>query len=260
MQVRKYGNPPFKVALLHGGPGAPGYMAPIARKLSDKIGILEPIQSEDSLVGQIDELKEQLQQNSTLPVTLVGSSWGAVLALFLAARESSMVKKLILIGSAVFDSKHSAMIENIRFQRLSPENQARYKSIKKNFQSAPKEQQNSIFKEWGKLFMETDLYDPITTDLEVIEVQAELHKKVWGDFVTLRNKPGYLKNLFSRIKVPVIVIHGDYDPHPIEGIRPFLESCLADPKFIIIPDCGHYPWIEKKAADYFYSILIDETR
>ena len=30
--------------LLHGGPGAPGYMAPVARELSDAFRIIEPLQ------------------------------------------------------------------------------------------------------------------------------------------------------------------------------------------------------------------------
>ena len=29
--LRKYGKPPFNVAVIHGGPGVPGEMAPVAR-------------------------------------------------------------------------------------------------------------------------------------------------------------------------------------------------------------------------------------
>jgi len=31
---RKYGNRPYEVALVHGGPGAAGEMAPVAKELS----------------------------------------------------------------------------------------------------------------------------------------------------------------------------------------------------------------------------------
>jgi len=43
--LRIYGNPPFKVAVLHGGPGATRQMAPVARELSLKRGVLEPLQT-----------------------------------------------------------------------------------------------------------------------------------------------------------------------------------------------------------------------
>ncbi len=54
--LRTYGNPPFSVAVLHGGPEAPGQMAPIARELSSKWGVLEPLQTATSLEGQIKEM------------------------------------------------------------------------------------------------------------------------------------------------------------------------------------------------------------
>lgn len=40
--LRKYANEPFKIAVIHGGPGAPGEMAPVARELSSVRGVLEP--------------------------------------------------------------------------------------------------------------------------------------------------------------------------------------------------------------------------
>jgi len=43
--LRKYGEAPFKVAVIHGGPGAPGEMAPVARELSSVSGVLEPLQT-----------------------------------------------------------------------------------------------------------------------------------------------------------------------------------------------------------------------
>jgi hypothetical protein len=41
--LRKYGNPPFRLAVTHGGPDAPGEMAPVARELSTFWGALEPL-------------------------------------------------------------------------------------------------------------------------------------------------------------------------------------------------------------------------
>jgi len=47
--VRKYGKAPFKVAVVHGGPGAAGEMAPVARELVFICGVLEPLQTASSL-------------------------------------------------------------------------------------------------------------------------------------------------------------------------------------------------------------------
>ena len=74
---RKYGKAPFDVAVIHGGPGAPGEMAPVAREFACGWRVLEPLQTAASIEGQIDELKTVLKKNADLPVTLIGYSWGA---------------------------------------------------------------------------------------------------------------------------------------------------------------------------------------
>jgi pimeloyl-ACP methyl ester carboxylesterase len=258
IDIRKYGKPPFEVAVLHGGPGAPGYMAPVARKLSEAMGVIEPLQTKDSLDGQIEELEKQLTDNADLPVTLIGSSWGAFLALFLAAKCGDIAKKLILVGCGVFDAKSSSEIRPRRLARLTEENRHRYEAIMRELETAPPEKRNALMEEWGSLLDETDMYDPITKDIETLEVQYDLFTKVWSDFVALRDQPGLLKREFSKIKVPTVVTHGEYDPHPIEGIRPFLEDCLENVRFNILPECGHYPWMERHAKEQFFNILHKE--
>lgn len=258
MNVRTYGKPPYTVVVLHGGPGAPGYMAPVARELSSTVGVMEPLQTKDTIDGQIAELKDQLATHTDQPVTLVGSSWGAVLALFTAARHGNIVKKLILVGSAVFDAKHSAMIKNIRLSRLPEMDRRRLHIIQEKLLHAPGEERNRLMKTWADMFDATDMYDPLPGALEVIEAQYARHTKIWAEYVTLRDTPGYLADEFSRISVSTVVIHGDYDPHPIEGIRPFLESCLDDVRFHILPKCGHYPWMEKHARERFFDIVRGE--
>jgi hypothetical protein len=40
---RLYGRPPYRIAVLHGGPGAAGEMKPVAEALSADFGFLEPL-------------------------------------------------------------------------------------------------------------------------------------------------------------------------------------------------------------------------
>lgn len=256
--IRVYGEPPFGVAVLHGGPGAPGYMAPVARELAQVTGVLEPLQTMDSLEGQIRELRTQLADHADIPVTLIGSSWGAVLALLLAAREDKLVRKLILVGSAVFDAQNSSKVEARRMSRLDAGKRRRHETLKMELEMATPADSRRLMREWGEIILEADVYDPLTTDLEVLDLQYDLHKKVWSDFVALRDHPTRLGSEFSRIDAPVLVLHGDFDPHPMEGIRPFLESCLRDVRFHTLSECGHYPWIERRARNQFFDILMQE--
>jgi len=54
--VRRYGKAPYLVAVVHGGPGAAGAMAPVARELGADRGVLEPLQTAMTVDGQVDEL------------------------------------------------------------------------------------------------------------------------------------------------------------------------------------------------------------
>ncbi|MBD3170217.1 MAG: alpha/beta hydrolase [candidate division Zixibacteria bacterium] len=256
--IRKYGNTPYRVAVIHGGPGAPGYMATVARELSKDRGVIEPLQSKDSLDGQIEELESQLIEYADSPSAMVGSSWGAVLSLFVAARRRVKLDKIILIGSAVFDRDSSTKIDSIRQSRWPDEQRLEYEKIKLKLAKATPEEQEHIAGKWADAFDVTDKYDPIEAEDETLDVQYDLHKKVFSDFVALRDTPGLLKKIFSEINIPVAVIHGDYDPHPIEGIRPFLESCIDDIHFNILEKCGHYPWLERYAREDFYILLRKE--
>lgn len=84
--LRTYGTPPFNLAVIHGGPGAPGEMAPVAKELSSLGGVLEPLQTKATLEDQLRELRAILEENGALPVTLIGFSWGAMLSFIFTAR------------------------------------------------------------------------------------------------------------------------------------------------------------------------------
>jgi pimeloyl-ACP methyl ester carboxylesterase len=56
----------------------------------------------------------------------------------------------------------------------------------------------------------------------------------------------------------VVAIHGDYDPHPADGINIPLSNALPDFRFVLLEHCGHYPWIEWQAQVKFYEILVEE--
>jgi pimeloyl-ACP methyl ester carboxylesterase len=252
--LRIYGEPPFTVAVLHGGPGAPGYMAPVARELSLKWGVLEPLQTASTVEGQVQELKAILQKNADLPVCLIGSSWGAWLGFILSARFPELVRKLILIGSGAFEEKYAIGIMDNRLARLSEEERGEAYFLMDALIDPEIFNKDELMARFGKLCTKADAFDPLTLETEEIKVQYDIYNSVWTEAWGLR-KNGTLMDLGEKIECPVVAVHGDSDPHPAEGVRKPLSKVLKNFRFILLEKCGHYPWLEKYAQDEFFKIL-----
>jgi pimeloyl-ACP methyl ester carboxylesterase len=245
---RKYGNKPYNIAVVHGGPGAPGEMAPVARELSSITGVLEPLQTQDSVEGQVAELRDVLEKNGDLPVTLIGFSWGAWLSFILTARHPSLVRKLILIGSAPFLPAYEVDIMATRLNRLNEEERIEILDLIAVLDNPAAVDKNQAMARFGELMAGADSYDPLPHGSELLDYS------VWQQASKLRSS-GELLRLGGKIRCPVVAVHGDYDPHPAEGVREPLARVLKDFKFIMLEKCGHEPWLEKYARDRFYETL-----
>jgi len=257
LNLRKYGNTPFTVAVIHGGPGAPGEMAPVAQELSSVTGVLEPLQTATTLEGQVRELKAVLEKHAALPVTLIGFSWGALLSFIFTARYPSFVRKLILIGSAPYAEKYASNITQTRLSRLTEQERKQALSLMQTLNDPSVADKNTPLARLGKLLSKADSYDPLPHDDEILECQYDVFQGVWEQAEQLRSS-GKLLELGKKIKCPVVAIHGDYDPHPSEGVVEPLSRVLKDFRFILLKKCGHRPWLERSARERFYDILTRE--
>jgi len=252
--LRRYGSPPYNVAVIHGGPGAPGEMAPVARELSSITGVLEPLQTAASLEGQVQELHDILRENGDLPVTLIGWSWGAWLGFILAARHPELVKKLILIASGPFEEEYAAGITEARMDRLDEEHKAEARSLIDVLTDPAAADKNAAFARLGKLISKADSYDPMPYEDETPDYQFDVFQEVWGQANGLRIS-GELLELGRKIQCPVVAVHGDYDPHPYRGVEEPLSRVIEDFRLVLLEDCGHRPWFERAAREEFYNIL-----
>ena len=253
--IRKYGKPPFRIGLLHGGPGAAGELQPVAASLAADFGILELLQTAKSVDGQIEELHNQLLSSGNLPVILVGYSWGAWLGFMFAAQYPDLVKKLILISAGAFESQSENDLMNMRLNRLNRQDRKEAERLMSVINAGNMD--NATLRRFGKLMTIADSYTYQPADDEVVEVDWTIFRSVWSEAARLRatNK---LISCADRIRCPVVAIHGDYDLHPIDGVERPLSRRLKDFKLIRIEKCGHIPWRERHAKDSFFEILRSE--
>ena len=88
-------------------------------------------------------------------------------------------------------------------------------------------------------------------------MRSDIFQAVWGAAAEMR-KTGTLLSMGQRIVCPVVAVHGDFDPHPAEGVEKPLSGVLKDFRFILLANCGHTPWIERQARDAFYEVMEKE--
>lgn len=251
MNFRKHGKAPFSVVVVHGGPGAAGEMRPVAQRLASKHGILEPLQTELSIEGQCRELREVLESIGDWPYVLIGHSWGAMLSYIFTAKHAEMVSKLILVSSAVFQESYATTIMETRLKRCTFAERELFERLDR---STDKE---STFLQLGKLITRIDAFNTLPEEETTIDASYEIYKRVWEEAREFR-KSGELVNLGKLIRCPVVAIHGDYDPHPAEGVREPLCAVLDDFRFFLLSRCGHTPWNEIEAKEEFFTLIEKE--
>lgn len=119
---------------------------------------------------------------------------------------------------------------------------------------------NGLLKKLGEFVAKTDNYYTFnipTDESDFIQADGELYGSIWNEAAAMRES-GELLEQASRITCPVVAIHGDYDPHPADGVKLPLEGRLPDFTFYLLEKCGHSPWKERYATKRFYEILKEE--
>lgn len=255
---RKHGNGPFKVAVVHGGPGARGEMYPIAVELSTTTGILEPLQTADWISGQVEELKQVIETQGEPPLTLIGHSWGAWLVCLLAVKHPALVKKIILVSSGPFEEKYAAGLTETRLSRLKPGEREEMERLLER--SGKEGLDDAGFSRIGVLAAKADSYRrlPETEIQPGVELDGKIFQRVWAEASELR-RSGQLLKVVESLSCEVVAIHGDYDPHPFAGVQEPLSRAVKNFRFILLEKCGHEPWMERYAREEFYGILRKET-
>lgn len=259
-QVRKYGKEPYTAAVLHGGPGAPGSMAAVARELSSSCGVLEPLQSALTVAAQIEELHETLLRHGHGPVVLIGHSWGAWLACLYAAQYPAEASRLILVGSGPFREEDTRGLHRTRMSRLNGPEQEEFAELLQLLKGASAEAASAYLARLGALVSQSDDYEPMVVPGERedrIPADGRAYDAVWEEAAAMRRSGELLKRV-SRIVCPVTAIHGDYDPHPAAGVREPLQDAGLSFRFHLLERCGHTPWKEQHAAEEFYRIIRSE--
>ena len=258
LRIRTYGTSGPVVIVLHGGPADVGGAAPLARGLAEAFQVLEPWQRGSSgapltVACHVADLHELvvLRCSGVCPA-LVGTSWGAMLALAYAAAHPDRAGPLVLVGCGTFDPMARARLRATIKERTDDELRHRLAHLAEECPDSG----DQLTKRYA-LTQGLYTYAPIAAAQderagEPFDVRA--HTETWDDMVRLQ-EAGVYPAAFAAITSPVLMVHGTYDPHPGQMIRASLAPYLPQLEYCEWKRCGHSPWGEQFVHDEFFAVL-----
>ncbi|MDP9206830.1 MAG: alpha/beta hydrolase [Gemmatimonadota bacterium] len=273
----KYGRPsspsgagPPKLLVLHGGPGADHcYLLPQMLHLGERYDLLFYDQrgggrsKTDARIPitwqtHVEDLAAVVAEFSLEPLSIVGYSWGAMLALLYGIeqrRNPHLVApyRIALINPAPLTREYRRQFEEeFNRRQQSPEIQKLRAELAA---SGLKEKDPAAYRQRAfELGVAGYFSDPRkATDLTPFRVVARVQQSVresLGNFDLIRDIKG--------IKTPSIIVHGRDDPIPLASSVEAARALGTD--LVVLDECGHVPYVEQP-ADLFAALepFLNET-
>lgn len=263
--------------VLHGGPDFDhGYLLPDLDRLKDAFRLIyydqrgrgrsaEHVRPEEvTLSSDVDDLEEVRRHFRLNTVTLLGHSWGTVLALEYALRHPARVSHLVLMNPAPVSASDVAVLRKAYLEKLGGDMDSQRQILasaayKAGDPDAVAARYRIHFKfalnrseDYEKLMqrMQAGFASQGSAGiLKARSVEAQLMRDTW-------EVPGY--DLLLRLRslhIPTLVIVGEHDFIPVE-IAHHIAAAIPNAAFVTIPDCGHFAYLEtprevRKALDDF---------
>src|SRR5262249_44838466 len=121
---------------------------------------------------------------------------------------------------------------------------------------------DTILAELGAAYMAIESYDLVpehSDPADSLLVDEAGNAETWSDVLRLQRE-GIEPQAFSAISAPVLMIHGDTDPHPGAATRDLRRRHIFHLEYVELERCGHEPWRERFARDRFIDLLRDRVR
>jgi len=261
LYAREVGNGP-SIIILHGGPDFDiSYMLPEMDRLSDAYHLIyydqrgrgksaNNVKPEDvtlaSDIADIDKVRQYFHLDS---VTLLGHSWGTVLALEYALQYPERVSRLILMNPgpasredyvqlrnewletrADLSAQKKAIAETRAYQQGEPAAVTAYYRI--HFKQALARQQD-----YEKLIARMSASFHKEGVLKARAVESRLMTETWAS-------PDFdLRPKIASVKVPTLVISGDHEFIPASSAE-HIAQAIPGSRLVVLKGCGHFTFME----------------
>ncbi|WNJ17803.1 alpha/beta hydrolase [Pontibacter sp. G13] len=244
------------ILIVHGGPGLDhSYIQPHLGKLADGFQLiyLDQRASGKSAIGPAQQITvaQLVSDMEALRDTLgidqwhvLGHSWGGFLGLQYAAAHPNAVESLILMNSLGVSTADKQQETASLGNRETAEDSAETAKILQSaeMQSRSPRAFEQLFEvSFRKEFFRRELADSLhihLSDSFVMQQRAMLQ----GLGPELQEYD--FSEMAAELQVPTLLIYGDHDPL-MEISGPKLAELIPENEFVVLSECGHFPFIER---------------
>jgi proline iminopeptidase len=256
--------------VLHGGPDFDtAYLLPDLDRLADLYHLVyydqrgrgrsaDGVRPEDvTLATEIEDIEHERQSFGLERTTLLGHSWGTVLALEYALRYPNRVSRLILMNPAPSSASESGQLRKAYVAQLGDEALARQRAIvtgKAYEEADPQAVADRYRIHFSHALATSAHYEALMQAmraaffsqgaagiLKARAVENRLMADTW-------ERPDYdLIPRLSSVQVSTLILYGDHDFIPRE-ISEHLARALPHARLITFENCGHFAYLECPAA------------
>jgi proline iminopeptidase len=264
LYTREIGSGPA-IVVLHGGPDFDHrYLLPDLDRLADGYrliyydqrgrggsadGVAPDEVTLESEINDLDRVRGHFQLEST---TLLGHSWGAVLALEYARRHPARVSNLILMNPAPVSAADLALFRTAYANKLGGDLERQREIVGgAAYQSGDPEAVAARYRLHFKAALRRpEDFDKLMTVMQRAFIEQGsagiLKARAVEDRLMLDTwqVEGYdLQPQLRSLRIPTLVISGDHDFIPPE-IAQHIAQSLPGARHVALADCGHFAYLE----------------
>ncbi|MFY9342455.1 MAG: alpha/beta hydrolase [Planctomycetota bacterium] len=253
------------IVLLSGGPGFGNYLQPVADALVAShrcilfdqrgSGASQPEKPDpDSLtlanaIADLEALRVHLKLDRW---SLLGHSWGGMLAMAYATRHPDRLDRLVLVGTGGPTLEFMGPFGDTLAGRATPEENAALAKLNEP-EAAAKDPDRAV-KERLRLRFPAYFYD------------REQAAAAWPAFAKVQYAPATYRALMAdlqrekfdlragltQVRCPTLLVHGRQDPIPA-SVAYEIREAMPQLELRFIEKSGHFPWLEQ--ADETFRVL-----
>jgi proline iminopeptidase len=245
------------IIIVHGGPGLNHtYLLPQMAELANRHQLIfydqrasgySTMTADSSTISVnsfVDDIEAIRKHFNIEKLNLLGHSWGGLLAMKYAIKYTDQLQSLVLLNAMSASSELKVKEDEKLNERITEEDRNTIKAITttEEFSKGNPRAYEQLFREFFRReFSNKLLADELTMSFEDNFQEGSAALQHLGKDLENYDFHEELKT----ISCPTLIVYGDYEVL-VEESGPMIQKHIPNSEYVVLENCGHFPYIEAK--------------